>query len=107
MNHPETVLNDIPADEIIVLSAQFDRAFRAVGCTPSCHCCRTSLEIGDKFKLAMVEQVEAAGLSSRMRGEPRDEMLCTDCTPAKLLRKRRKAKRDWEAAGRGYSRAHE
>lgn len=99
-------LEEIPADEIVVLSAQLNRAFRSVGCQPGCHCCKKSIDVGDEFKLAMVEQVEAAGLSSRMRGEPRDEMLCTDCTPAKLLRKRRKAKRDWEAAGRGYSRLH-
>ncbi len=99
-------LDDIPADEVVILTEQLDRAFRAVRCVPTCHCCGVPILIGDKFKLAMTETVDAPGLSSRWHGGAKDEMLCERCTPEKLLKKRQAVRRRWLADGGGYSRLH-
>ncbi len=66
-------IDDIPADEEVVLTATLDRMFKAAGCDPTCHCCENALDIGDTFKLACVD-VD-------------DQMLCANCTTEDLREK--------------------
>lgn len=49
-------IENIPADELIVMSAIFHRAFNAAGCDPMCHCCQTMIPVGAKFKLATIRK---------------------------------------------------
>lgn len=74
------MLDAIDADEICTLTETLDRAFRAAGCVPECHCCGRTIRTGRKFKLAYIERTQWPHVST-------DEMLCYRCTPAKLLEK--------------------
>ena len=70
-------IDDIPADEEVILTATMDRAFKVLGCDPTCHCCEEEINIGDVFKLACVDN--------------EDEMLCAKCTPEQLIAKQKAA----------------
>ncbi len=73
----DDLVEDIPPDEIVEMTVTLDRAFRAVGCEPECHCCEKPILIGHKFKLALVVDP--------FYKQSTDQMLCYHCTPAKLL----------------------
>jgi len=47
-------VEEIPADELVVMTDLWHRAFNAAGCNPQCHGCYKYLKIGDKFKLATI-----------------------------------------------------
>lgn len=85
-------IDKIVADERVMMTETLIRAFRAEGCNPGCHCCSEYILKGSYFKLAQV-----AG---------NDEMLCDDCTPKKLLKKRKKERAEREFQARGFTRKH-
>ena len=75
-------VEDIPADDLMTMTARFVRGFKALGCDPHCHCCEKKIEVGMKFKLAFIKRPQYNILSGP---DSADEMLCYHCTPAKLL----------------------
>ena len=82
-------IDDILADKVYVLDADLDRLFKAAGCNPGCHACKTKISIGDEFELLSYKGT--------------DEMVCAQCGRPELEdRDRRKietsARRDREAA---------
>ena len=105
-----TEIDQIPADQTVVMTATLERAFKAAGCDPTCHCCQAEITIGEAFKLAMIDAT--------------DEMLCDNCTPHKLKHhrtraltrelNRKAARREYDPVvttrgwygGSGYSRPH-
>jgi len=58
-------IDDVPADTVVELTAELDRLFKAVGCKPACHACKTKLAIGDRFQLLSYQGI--------------DEMVCATC----------------------------
>jgi hypothetical protein len=50
-------IEEIPADEVTVMTADLHRLFNAAGCDPWCHCCHKKLKVGMNFKLATVEVI--------------------------------------------------
>ena len=95
-----TEIDKIVADERVQMTKTLDRAFRAAGCAPACHCCKDDINLGDYFKLAQVIG--------------KDEMLCDSCKPIDLIIAKVRWKREYRehvaekrAGGRGgFSRAH-
>lgn len=92
-------LDDIPADEILVLTEQLARLFRAKDCEPTCHCCYEPIKVGETFKLAMVDAPVSA-LSGR------DVMLCDKHSVADLIARREKDRKERVRLGLGFSRPH-
>lgn len=85
-------IDGIIADEDVVMTSALVRAFKMSGCDPACHCCGKEIKIGEEFKLACVLSVE----NTRSRNPvetPNDEMLCSACTPKKLIAMRRREQR--------------
>lgn len=86
-----STIEQIPADEVIEMTALFHRLFNAGGCNPMCHCCMKMLPVGSIFKLSTVEQMlyEMAEGNIRRYGykirtgevKTKEVMLCEDCTP--------------------------
>ncbi len=104
-----SLVDDIPADDVVELTAAIARAFRTEGCEPTCHCCNKAIAIGRKFKLAFIPIPPANCSQFATKPEGNDVMLCYRCTPAKLvveLEKRARA-RARERAGRGFIREHQ
>ena len=97
---------DIPADDLLTLTAPMARAFRTEGCEPACHCCGKDIEIGRKFKLAFIPTPSTYCPQFVPQGE--DVMLCYHCTPAKLVevRERQRKARERQRAGHGFIREH-
>lgn len=100
---------DIPADDVLMLTAALARAFRAENCEPACHCCGKGIEIGRKFKLAFIPTPSANCSQFATAPEGEDVMLCYHCTPAKLavVREKQRKARARERAGRGFIREHQ
>ena len=98
-----SVVDDIAPDEMCTMTAQLDRAFRALDCEPECHCCEKPILIGHKFKLAYIKRPEGGWIDP----ESTDEMLCYHCSPAKLLAMEKVAMdaRDARRSG-GFTRPH-
>lgn len=94
---PKTI-DDIPADETLTMTPILIRAFRAVGCIPSCHCCLKDIAAGQDFKLATVRAKHKYDM------ENTDQMLCGKCTPQMMVKSINTSRKYWEAQGRGYSR---
>ena len=94
---------DIPADDVLTLTAALARAFRTENCEPACHCCGKDIQIGRKFKLAFIPSKEPLSLFS----DGHDVMLCYHCTPAKLAIAREKERvARMRRAGHGFTREH-
>ena len=51
---PVKVMNveEMPADELVVMTQHWHKAFNVHGCNPMCHCCGKFIGVGEKFKLA-------------------------------------------------------
>lgn len=83
-------IEEIPSDEIVVMSNFWHRAFNAAGCNPRCHSCRKMIPVNDKFKLATVEKFgytydEGNSRKSRLMipseiSHSKEVMLCDVCT---------------------------
>ena len=90
-------VEDIPADEIIVMTDLLHRIFNTCGCNPMCHCCNIMIKVGDKFKLATVEKTDFKYGSGNSRlvnlmiptGEihSKEVMLCETCTAEEFQKK--------------------
>lgn len=48
-------VEEIPSNELVVMTDFLHRAFNAGGCDPTCHCCNKNIPAGDNFKLSTVE----------------------------------------------------
>ena len=93
-------LDDIEADEMVVMTNTIHRLFMVAKCDPACHCCRNDINIGHTFCLAEYKD--------------RDVMLCEKCTVKDLvqntLKEERAVERDRKRRKRlglpprGYSR---
>jgi len=83
-------IDEVKSDITTVMTIILQRAFRAARCDPGCHCCSASIEVGDYFKLAIVED--------------NDEMLCDTCTVEDLLKKRSDIAEKIERSRRGFTR---
>ena len=66
-------LDEVPADQIMTLTPELDRAFKAAGCKPECHVCRNTIVVGKDFEL-----VSFMGY---------DQMTCSKCGRKGLERK--------------------
>lgn len=110
-------IEEIPANEIVVMTEFWHRAFNAVGCNPKCHSCYKLLPSGTKFKLSTVKKLpykwsntyrtldaSVEILDEKGKEETKEVMLCEDCSPThyhnitdKLLRSNaKKAKETYE-----------
>lgn len=80
-------VEEIPANEVVIMTDFWHRSFNAAGCNPACHCCDRLITVDDKFKL---------GITSTFRNYPSiktgeyerydnniDVMLCDKCTVKK------------------------
>lgn len=84
-------IEQIPSDEIVVMTSEMHRLFNAAGCNPMCHCCKEMIPIGNKFHLGTIERScweRGEGnkyLSSYKKPtgkvESKEVMLCDRCTP--------------------------
>lgn len=97
-------IDDIPADETVVMTSALIRLFKIEGCDPACHCCEHVIESGEEFTLAQIKTVEWY----RGQEETDDEMLCESCTPEMLMESR---KEDWKKRNeylnrKGFTRKH-
>ena len=77
-------IESIKADVKMEMTELLLRAFRAAGCDPACHCCYVEIKVGDEFKLAVVISTKIGQQEQTL-----DEMLCSKCTPVKLIRRRK------------------
>ena len=66
------MIDDVPTDTVMELTADLTRAFKFAGCAPTCHACQRSIEVGSKFQLISYEGT--------------DEMLCGRCDRKGLRR---------------------
>jgi hypothetical protein len=91
-------IEEIPADELTVMTEPFHRAFNVYGCNPACHCCWEPIKVGTEFKLAPVEDAEQISTNYLDRFQDvidnfddhkvsREVMLCANCTPEKYKKK--------------------
>ena len=70
-------VEEIPSDEIVVMTAEMHRLFNAGGCDPMCHCCFKPLQVNQKFKLSTITEFIA------------DDEEPLDCISTKLKLKQR------------------
>ena len=47
-------VEEIPSDELVIMTIFWHKAFNAAGCDPMCHCCNNKISVGEGFKLATV-----------------------------------------------------
>lgn len=47
-------IEEIPSNELVVMTDFWHRAFNIAGCDPMCHCCYNKIPIDTKFRLATV-----------------------------------------------------
>ena len=104
-------LDDIPEGQTVKLTALMHRLFKVAGCDPTCHCCHTVIAVGGEFKLMMHCRQKFTGMHFKRAEEPRDVMLCGDCTIDDLVRaeenaRRRRARYLRDHPRAGYSRPH-
>lgn len=66
---------DIPADEIVTMTADLYQEFCHFGCVPACHLTGAWINIGDKFKLATVDVAIKRGSLNYTDTESREVML--------------------------------
>lgn len=96
-------IEEIPADEVIVMTSVLHRAFKAGGCAPMCHFCLKDLEIGKHFKLATVEGSTSSNLShidypaNYSTTITKEVMLCDVCTAKQYNKRTKKHKAEYEA----------
>lgn len=85
-------VEEIPADELVLMTEPFHRAFKSCGCDPACHCCENPIVVGKTFKLATVDEAEEISTNYPDRFQDvidnfeenkvtREVMLCANCTP--------------------------
>jgi len=102
-------IDEIKSDEKVVMTAILIRAFKMAGCDPACHCCDKELKAGDIFTLAEVKSISNVR-NVRSEPETNDEMLCSNCNPAKLIRKRQRLQNErityHARQGGGFTRPH-
>ena len=72
-------LDAIPADVIMELTPELDRAFKVARCKPACHACKAKIEVRESFQLLSLEG--------------KDEMLCATCDREKLIEAKAEAAR--------------
>lgn len=90
-NEPMTI-EEIPADQVVIMNEYWHRAFNAAGCDPACHCCWNKIQIGVPFKLGTVQTIP--GISTNYPNTlqeaidtydevstSKEVMLCEKCTP--------------------------
>lgn len=109
---------DIPSDEKIVMTDDRYKFFIGSGCKPKCHCCSTSIEIGDFFVISTVSDQLAAKSEKEISdcgwnsfnpfkfNTEHGVMLCGNesCTPQKMFddaSKRRREHLDYVNSRRG------
>ncbi len=90
-------INEIPSNELVVMTDFWHRAFNAAGCDPGCHCCEKSIPAGAKFKLSTIRDskeqytnhpniLQDAIDQYDEIVETKEVMLCDECTPEKYRR---------------------
>lgn len=89
-------VEEIPADEVIEMSIDFDRAFRHLGCKPMCHHCKKKVAIGDKFKLATLTTAVHSGSNDKNTLASREVMLCMNCKAEDYETAQRQIIKDYE-----------
>jgi hypothetical protein len=86
-------LSNINPNEYTVMTEDLLMIFMAGGCNPTCHCCNSSIIVGQNFKLASVSQNlinKANNLDGRKvfaSDKPHDVMICfrNECSPEKMV----------------------
>ncbi len=76
-------IEDIPADQDIIMTTLIHRAFSTGGCKPCCHGCGKWIEPNSIFKLTTCKTyVKADGTNQDLNRdiETREVMLCDKCT---------------------------
>lgn len=68
-------VEQIPADEIVIMSPELYQEFCIGGCVPMCHLTFKNIKIGDKFKLASLEVAQCKGSLNYNHLETMDVML--------------------------------
>lgn len=110
----------IPADTTIEMTDDLIRAFKLLGCDPTCHNCGMKLTAGVPFKLAYVKDplcwADCSLEYCLESANEEDEMLCDNCTADDLLESRKVQWKEWEkeyedrrlhrGRFRGYTRHH-
>ncbi len=59
-------LEEIKADELVEMTASFERAFKSHDCDPMCHCCGTMITVGNKFHLATINETKESYYGGRL-----------------------------------------
>lgn len=87
----EITVEQIPADETVVMTEFWHKAFNAAGCDPACHICYEKIAVGSKFKLATVKNAVAPkGTNNKTNITTKEVMLCDDCNVEKYNDKQEK-----------------
>lgn len=84
-------VEEIPSDEIIVMTSEMHRLFNANGCNPMCHACKEMIPVGNRFHLGTIEKAKWKRVENNSyltsykipTGETvsKEVMLCDNCTP--------------------------
>lgn len=102
-------IEEIPSDELVVMTLEWYKQFELSLCRPMCHSCLEYIPVGTVFHLATVKAGDShfiAGKGTRINIQSRDVMLCEKCTPETLdennrIRKEEKRLREIERAKSG------
>lgn len=73
-------IEEIPADEVVKMTANLSRLFKAGGCAPMCHACAEKIKVGDNFKLSTIVSAIRRGSMNYTDLSGREVMLCEKCT---------------------------
>lgn len=79
-------IEEIPSNEVIVMTSLMHRSFNAGGCDPMCHCCTNWIKVGDNFKLSTVNTFQRNTSNSGINfytdanAVTKEVMLCDKCT---------------------------
>lgn len=90
MSNDHTIEN-IPANELVVMTEAMHRLFTVGGCDPTCHGCHKKLKIGKPFKLAEITKANLKDAQARLwpdffkSKKLHEVMLCEKCTPKSMI----------------------
>lgn len=92
-------VEDIPSNELVVMTKQFHNAFKTYDCDPACHCCWKKIKPSMLFKLATIQEVlchnPAQSIEEYIENyeeykKSKEVMLCEKCTPELFDKKQKR-----------------
>ena len=86
-----SAIEKLPSNEIIVMTVDLIRLFKALGCNPRCHACFKFILGGDGFRLATYRHWEDGTV---------EVMVCPTCNPEDVSKPMLKGGGCWRVNGK-------